>query len=214
MPTKFLYFDLGKVILDFSHERMCAQMAKVSHTTTDVVRSFVLGDPESLAALIRYETGHISTDEFFDEYCRITKTSPDREQLAEATRNIFAPIEPMHRLLANLAAAGKRMAILSNTNPVQWEHIIAGEFPIVAFGRQSCAFHWAILSYEVGVMKPEPGIYQAAIKKAGVQPQEIFFADDRLENVDGAKALGIDAVQFVDAKQIAAELKSRGVAGA
>ncbi len=78
MSTKFLYFDLGKVILEFSHERMCNQMAQAAGATTDVVRSFVLGDPESLAALIRYETGHISTDEFFDEFCRITKTSPDR----------------------------------------------------------------------------------------------------------------------------------------
>lgn len=214
MPTKFLYFDLGKVILEFSHERMCAQMAKAARTTTDVVRSFVLGDPESLAALIRYETGHISTDEFFDEFCRITKTSPDRKELAMAAADIFSPIEPMQQLLTNLAAAGNQMAILSNTNSVQWKHLVAGQFPTVAFGKPTCAFQWAILSYEVGVMKPEPGIYEAAIKKAGVEPHEIFFTDDRLENVEGAKALGIDAVQFVDAKQLTAELQARSVAGA
>ena len=44
MPTKFLYFDLGKVILEFSHERMCAQMAEAAGTTVENVRSFVLGD--------------------------------------------------------------------------------------------------------------------------------------------------------------------------
>jgi glucose-1-phosphatase len=214
MPTNFLYFDLGKVILEFSHERMCNQMAEASQTTTDVVRSFVFGDPESLAALIRYETGHISTDEFFDEFCRITKTSPNREQLAMAAADIFSPIEPMQRLLAKLAAAGNRMAILSNTNPVQWEHLVAGQFPVVAFGKPTCAFQWAILSYQVGVMKPEPGIYTAAIEKAGVEPREIFFTDDRLENIEGAKALGIDAVQFVDAEQLAADLRARGVLGA
>jgi glucose-1-phosphatase len=214
MPTKFLYFDLGKVILDFSHERMCAQMADASGTTVDAVRSFVLGDPESLAALIRYETGHLSTDEFFNEFCRITKTSPDRESLGRAAADIFSPIEPMQSLLAKLAAAGNRMAILSNTNAVQWEHIVAGKFPLLAFGRPTCAFQWAILSYEVGVMKPEPGIYEAAIQKAGVAPHEIFFTDDRLENIEGAKALGIDAVQFIDANQLTAELQSRGIAGA
>lgn len=213
MPIKFLYFDLGMVILDFSHERMCVQMAEAAQTTTDVVRSFVLGDPESLAALIRYETGHISTDQFFDEFCRITKTSPDRDRLAEAARDIFRPIEPMQTLIQNLAAAGNRMAILSNTNPVQWEHISDGRYPVVAFGKPSCAFEFAILSYEVGVMKPEPGIYEAAIDQAGVAPQEIFFTDDRLENIEGAKALGIDAVQFVGAEQLAIELKSRGVSG-
>ena len=47
-------------------------------------------------------------------------------------------------------------------------------------------------------MKPDRAIYDAAIERAGVAAHEVFFTDDRLENVEGARAVGIDAVQFVD----------------
>ena len=38
MPPKILYFDLGKVLVEFSHERMCKQMAEVAGTTPEAVR--------------------------------------------------------------------------------------------------------------------------------------------------------------------------------
>jgi FMN phosphatase YigB (HAD superfamily) len=83
----------------------------------------------------------------------------------------------------------------------------------VAIGQPASAFVWAILSYEVGSMKPDRAIYEAAIRRAGVAAHEVFFTDDRLENVEGALAAGIDAVQFVNADQLIADLQARGVPG-
>ena len=119
----------------------------------------------------------------------------------------------MWELVRRLAAAGNRLAILSNTNPVQWEYITDGRFPLLAMGQPTSAFDWAILSYEVGAMKPDRAIYDAAIERAGVAADEVFFTDDRLENVEGARAAGIDAVQFVDCDGLVAQLRERGVAG-
>ena len=104
--------------------------------------------------------------------------------------------------MRRLADAGNRLAILSNTNPVQWEYIIDGRYPLLAVGAAESAFDWAIVSYQVGAMKPDRAIYEAAIRRAGVAAKEVFFTDDRLENVEGARAVGIDAVQFVDAQQL------------
>ena len=213
MNPKILYFDLGKVLLDFSHEVMCRQMAEVAGTTIDVVRDALFGGTESLVALVRYETGHITTDEFFDHFCRATGTLPDRKRLADACRDIFSPIEPMWELVRGLAEAGNRLAILSNTNPLQWEYITDGRYPLLAIGAEQCAFDWAIASYQVGSMKPDRAIYEAAIRRASVAADEVFFTDDRLENVAGAVAAGIDAVQFDDAQQLAIELRARGVPG-
>jgi glucose-1-phosphatase len=214
MPPKVLYFDLGKVLLEFSHEQMCRQMAEVAHTTTDAVRDALFGGTDSLVALVRYETGHITTDEFFDHFCHATGTTPDRRRLAAAVCDIFSPIEPMWKLVRRLADAGNHLAILSNTNPVQWEHITDGRYPLLAVGQAASAFDWAIVSYEVGSMKPDPEIYAAAIRRAGVAPHEVFFTDDRFENVEGARAVGIDAVQFVDCPTLIGELRSRGTSGA
>ena len=213
MPPKVLYFDLGMVLVEFSHERMYRQMADVAGVSADVVREAILGSESARSALLRYETGHMTTDEFFDYFARATGSRPDRERLAAAVCDIFAPIAPMWALVRRLAAAGQTLAILSNTNPLQWKFITDGRFPVLALGRPACAFQWGIVSYEVHAMKPDRAIYEAAIARAGVAAHEVFFTDDRLENVAGALAVGIDAVPFVDSNQLVHELRERGVRG-
>ena len=219
MPPKILYFDLGMVLVEFSHEQMCRQMAEVAGTTSEAVREAIFGNAECSAALIKYETGRMTTDEFFACFSHVTGTSADRRRLADAVRNIFSPIGPMWDLVRRLHAAAirnsgcPRLAVLSNTNSLQWDYITDGRFPILAMGRPECAFEWAILSYEVGAMKPDRAIFAAAIERAGVAAEEVFFTDDRLENVAGARAVGIDAVQFVDCDGLVADLRDRGVLG-
>ena len=46
------------------------------------------------------------------------------------------------------------------------------------------------------MIKPEPGIYRYAIEGLGVEPGEALFLDDRLENVEGARALGLHSEIF------------------
>jgi HAD superfamily hydrolase (TIGR01509 family) len=62
-------------------------------------------------------------------------------------------------------------------------------------------------------MKPDRRIYETAVERAGVLPQDVFFTDDRLENVAGAQAGGIDAVQFDGVDSLVAELRERNVPG-
>lgn len=213
MSPKVLYFDIGMVLVEFSHEIMCRQMAEVAGISTDAVRDALFGSQENVTAIVRYESGKITTDEFFDHFCQITGAAPDRKRLADAVCDIFQPIEPMFELVRSLAEAGNRLALLSNTNPLQWEFLSDGRFPVLAVGDPVSAFDWAIVSYEVGVMKPEAGIYETAARRAGASPPEVFFTDDRLENVNGALAAGLDAVQFVDHESLIAVLRERSVPG-
>jgi HAD superfamily hydrolase (TIGR01509 family) len=60
-------------------------------------------------------------------------------------------------------------------------------------------------------MKPQPEIYRVAIEKAGCRPEECFYTDDIAEYVDGARRMGIDAVQFVGAAQLEREMTERGI---
>lgn len=213
MPPKVLYFDIGMVLVEFSHEVMCRQMAEVAGITTEAVREALFGSQENVAAIAHYEAGQITTEEFFDHFCQVTGTMPDRKRLSDAVCDIFRPIEPMFELVRALADAGNRLALLSNTNELQWNFLRDGRFPVMAVGQPQCAFDWAIVSYEVGIMKPEPGIYVAAARRAGAAPQEVFFTDDRLENVEGARAAGLDAVQFVDPDSLVIALREREVPG-
>jgi len=62
-------------------------------------------------------------------------------------------------------------------------------------------------SYEVGVVKPDPGIYEYCLGKIGVPAHECLFVDDSIANVDGAKRCGLNAINFRSFSQFAEELE-------
>ena len=51
-------------------------------------------------------------------------------------------------------------------------------------------------SYELGVIKPDPEIYLAALDPLGVAPENAFFVGHAQYEIDGAKALGITTIHF------------------
>lgn len=69
------------------------------------------------------------------------------------------------------------------------------------------SFDVVIGSGDVGFMKPNPEIYQLALRKLDVQPQEAVFIDDFIENIKGAQALGIHTIHFQNKAQAVEELE-------
>ena len=66
-------------------------------------------------------------------------------------------------------------------------------------------------SYQIGAVKPDAAIFQAAAQKAGRAHTEIFFVDDIAGHVAGAKAAGFDAVQYTTTAKFVEDLRSRGL---
>jgi epoxide hydrolase-like predicted phosphatase len=77
-----------------------------------------------------------------------------------------------------------------------------------AYGFQEM-FDTVVYSHEVGYRKPEPAIYVIACEHLGVQPAEVLFLDDLQANVDGAHAVGMEAIRFVDTDQAISDLGAR-----
>jgi putative hydrolase of the HAD superfamily len=202
MTPAFIYFDLGNVLLKFDHSRAARQMAAVADINAERVWEVVFtGD-----LLFRVETGQVSNREFYEIFCEQTGTRADYESLQQAGNDIFELNRPMVPIIAALASTGRRLGILSNTSASHWEFVTDGRYALLKVG-----FERAVLSYEVGVMKPDLAIYRAAAEQAGVAPEEIFFTDDREENVAGAIEAGFDAVLFTGARQLVDVLRERGV---
>jgi putative hydrolase of the HAD superfamily len=61
-------------------------------------------------------------------------------------------------------------------------------------------------------MKPDARIFELAIQKAGVAPENIFFTDDRTENIEAAQRAGIQALLFQSETQLKRDMLSRGMA--
>jgi putative hydrolase of the HAD superfamily len=66
-----------------------------------------------------------------------------------------------------------------------------------------------VYSHEVGMSKPDRRIYELTCERLGVRPEEMIFLDDTEWAVDGARAIGIQAVLFEDNAQTIAEIKAR-----
>ena len=206
MSISFLYFDLGNVLCTFCHDRMCWQIANVAGVPVEQVME-VLFDGDSQ---LQFEAGQLDADAYYEHVCRQFGKRPDRKQLELAANDIFSVNTPILPLIERLATAGNRLGILSNTNVSHWQFVNDGRFAPLLPG----PFEQFVLSYEERLMKPDTAIYQAAIARAGVPPPEVFFTDDRDENVAGARQAGIDAVVFDNVEQLSGELQKRGVPGA
>jgi putative hydrolase of the HAD superfamily len=201
-PPRFLYFDLGNVLLRFDHRVACRQMAAVAGIAPELVWQVSFqGD-----LFERYERGDVTNDQYYGIFCEQTRSTPDRDELLLAASDIFHLNPPVVALVAQLKSAGQRLGILSNTNDAHWRLVSDGRFAVLAGGWEQLA-----LSFRLGAMKPEPAIYRAAAELAQVAPEEIFFVDDRSENVAGARQAGFDAVPFTTAAELTRDLLRRGV---
>jgi putative hydrolase of the HAD superfamily len=69
------------------------------------------------------------------------------------------------------------------------------------------AFDQMVISAEVGMVKPEPQIYEKVVSDLNVVPAEAVFVDDFPENVASAKAVGLRAIQFISPEQTLRDLE-------
>jgi HAD superfamily hydrolase (TIGR01509 family) len=199
---KFIYFDLGNVLLFFDHRLAARQMAAVAGIPDEQAWHAVF---ES-GLHIDYETGRITSRQFHQHFCAATRSQPDCESLLFAASAIFQLNVAIVPLVVHLRRAGYRLGILSNTNEAHWQFVSTGRYTLIRD-----FFPVAALSYEIGAMKPEGRFYAAAASLASAPPAEIFFTDDRPDNVAGALAAGFDAVLFEHPRQLADELRKRNV---
>ncbi len=200
-PPKFLFFDLGMVLLRFDVSRMCRQIADVAGIAPELVHQVLIERPLQKD----YECGRVTSREFHNAFCRETGTCPAFESLLLAGSDIFDLNADMVPVIAHLHRAGYRLGILSNTCESHWE------FCLRRFRMLGELFHVYALSYKIGAAKPESPIFRAAAALAKVAPEEVFFTDDLAANVAGARAAGFDAVQYTCTPQLVRDLWTRGV---
>jgi putative hydrolase of the HAD superfamily len=91
-------------------------------------------------------------------------------------------------LAADAHARGLRTAILSNGVPEVMVRV-ARERPLTIFDA-------VIVSCEVDCAKPDPAIYLLTLTRLGVPASDALFVDDRLENIDAARAVGLTTLHF------------------
>jgi epoxide hydrolase-like predicted phosphatase len=126
----------------------------------------------------------------------------DETGMAELRRDFFSGDRLDESLVAyikRLRQAGYRTGLLSNAGG-EARHLLSGDYPIIDH------FDGVVISAEVGVMKPDPKIYQLAAERVEVDVTEALFVDDVVENVEGARAVGMEAVHFTEPELVRQQL--------
>ena len=72
-------------------------------------------------------------------------------------------------------------------------------------------FDVLVWSYQLGMAKPEPAIYQHTLRELGVEPGEALFIDDRIVNIEAARALGMRGILFSTVDTLRVDLIANGL---
>jgi len=159
---------------------------------------------ENLDLVRAFDRGEISPAVFHQKVCDALGLEIEAELFFEYYENIFAVNVPVLELVRRLKAAGYRLVLLSNTDVVRYA-FIKRRFP------ETQIFDAYVLSYEVGMLKPEPEIYFEASRRAGAETAECAFIDDLAENVEAARGVGMQALHYTPATDLAEELRKLGL---
>ncbi|HHX8439124.1 TPA: HAD family hydrolase [Vibrio diabolicus] len=200
LQIKNVIFDVGNVLvrwspveivrLTFGHSVEAEKMAQLLFSS-QIWKDLNKGIISEKEAKLCYQREHKVTAEEMDRFFYYVKHT----QIL-----LYGSVE----LLKKIKSAGYRVyALTDNVNEIV-EHLRATyEFwPL---------FDGAIISSEAQLLKPQAEIYQALLSTYQLQAKETVFLDDMPYNVEGARAVGMAAIQFENAQQCESELKAMGL---
>lgn len=197
---KVVFFDVGGVLLNngWGHlsRQEAARLFNLDHSEMEVLHSFIFNV---------YEIGKITLDEYLD----IVVFNHPRDFTKEDFKTfMFAQSEELPGLLQWLKdwkrSCGFRIISINN------EGKELNDYRIKKFGLHDC-FDAFISSCEVGMRKPDPGIFKLAMGIAQVSTEECVYFDDRIMLAEAAQKMGIRSVHhkdFLSTKTILEEIKS------
>jgi putative hydrolase of the HAD superfamily len=196
---KAVIFDFGNVICAFDNDVFLRGL--LGHTDKrleELKEAFYSSD---LSA--RYETGLVSSEDFFLEAARRGNLSISREDFFRAFTEIFTPIPSTFRLIRGLKGSYK-VGLLSNTNECHYNRYFrkADIFPL---------FDSVTLSFEVKQMKPGERIYRDAVGKLQARPEECVYIDDIEAYAEGARRVGLQGIRYVSHGALLESLSAAGV---
>ena len=182
---KNLLFDQGGVIVDIERDRCLEELRRLGMEAPERFVGLYKQDGPFFAL----ENGDITLDEFHDALRPLMPSGVTNEQMDYAFSSFIVGI-PLHRLQA-LRQLRKRYKtyILSNTNPLMFEGVIARNFAQEGLD-VNAYFDGVTVSYLAHSNKPDRKIFDYAIATMGIVPEETLFFDDGQENLDAASRLG------------------------
>lgn len=195
-----IIFDLGNVVLPFDHRRAARAAARRSPLASEVIYQRLFGDD----LVAKYDAGRLSTRAFLREVRDRIDYRGTLADLRRAWDGIFRRDRAMERLVASLAPR-YTLVLLSNTNRSHFEFVWRTFSVVRTFRRR-------VISWQVGLLKPDPAIFRLAVERSGAPPERCLYVDDIPAYTDAAADLGLLTHCFRGAADLRRALRAYVVA--
>ncbi len=195
MSLRAIFFDVGGVLLRTEYQAPREHLAERLNTTYEDLVRIVFESETS----VRASLGEITTEAHWEAVTqRLRLPSSETKGLRE---EFFAGDVLDRELLQFIRSLRPRYktGVISNAWPDARQYLTTQKI--------DDAFDALVISAEVGVMKPDPKIYQIALDRVGVTAGEAVFIDDTAPNVEAARAHGMRGIIFRDPARALSELK-------
>ena len=202
MALRAVVFDYGIVLTGPPDAASWANLLRISDLPEERFHSLYWADRAA------YDEGKLTGITFWQKFLRAAKMPHNQETVEELnlwdTRLWTTQNPAMVAWQLALKQHGLLTAILSNMGDSVLANI-EREFDWIH------RFDVLVWSFQLGIAKPDPAIYRHMLAKLNVQPEEILFIDDKRENVDAARELGIQAIEFSSVERLRADLIAAGL---
>ncbi|MBI1975272.1 MAG: HAD family phosphatase [Parcubacteria group bacterium] len=183
---KAVFFDLGGVIVTSVSDPFfayAAQLLRVGKKT--IAHGWLTYRPLLERGMVSYR----ACMQMLGKHCGLQGIPPHMVKAIANSYRKFAKVDRrMLALIRLLKRRGYVVGLISNTHE---------KHTAINFKRRIFKdFDALVLSYRVGLMKPDPAIFKLALLKVGVKPHEAVFIDDNAEFVKAAKKLGMQGIVF------------------
>ena len=195
MTIRAVFFDLGGVLVRTEFQAPRELLAQRLGLSYEQLVNLVFEGESSRQASV----GAIGTEEHWQAVTRTLGLPPSETEAVR--RDFFAGDVVDHDLIAYIRSLRPKYhtGLISNAWPDLRGYIIKQGF--------DDAFDAMIISAEVGVMKPDPRIYQIALERVEAAPEEAIFMDDMAKNIQGAQAIGMVGIRFGERGKALEELR-------
>ncbi|WP_208350282.1 HAD family hydrolase [Pseudaestuariivita rosea] len=198
MTKRHIIFDIGGVLVEWE-----PHLAWSDDLGQDGARDFI-ARTNFMALNSRADGG-----ERFDQLAAEVPNADDRDLFSEYVsryiRTVPNAIMGTWDLLDQLMAAGHGIHAITNWSAETWPE------GIKVHPRLDQVFETLVVSGREGVKKPDAAIFELLCERADITAHDCLFIDDGAHNVAGAKAVGMDAVQFIDSATLENDFKVRGL---
>src|SRR6185437_15980908 len=183
----FVVFDIGNVLVRWNPRNLFRKTIKDEARMERFLATALAMDFVSLTDIAAdFSKAVAERARAFPEFARELHLFDERW-----VETIGGPIEENVALMRRLKAAGRPVYALSNFATVKFA-LARRMFDFLG------EFDHAVISGHVGVVKPDPRIFQILFERSGRRPEELVFVDDQLKNIEAARSLGMPSIHYLD----------------